>query len=237
MAGDSATSTNTWVRTFFIAALLVPVLASVLSIQRDVVGGVQADCTSITRELERVDAAGSIGEQAVLILGNHRVRRWREPPTTVGDKAILMRGSPALTPRLIADCFQRSVAYYRPALAVIFLEPEDVYDHSERTHAALNTIADRRRYYDVAPRLAIVPPIPTPADASQREVLQQFNSALNEWAAGHTGIMVMHLDGPLLNENGQPEAPLFWPDGQTLSDQGYQRFGEALEGALRRHLL
>lgn len=220
----------------FILALVIPVVLTVVAIERDALSVAQASCETLSEELETLDASMSITTDPVLLLGNQRIRRWHSPPEYIQDRPVLTRASSQLSPNLIAECFTRVIGYYRPQITLLFLEPADVYEHADTTLANLVEINRKRDYFDVSPNLAVILPLPTPRHSQKRQALIEFRTKANQWASKHPNTVV--IDGASMFEasTGQPDARLFWPDGQTLTSEGYTLLDSLVTASIEPYL-
>lgn len=213
--------------------LLLPAVIGAYRVYTKHLNAWYADCPEITEQLEQADGLAPIPDAGLLLIGSELLWDWRQPPPKINARDTIVRASQRLHPPGIAECFQRTVAYYRPHATVIFLETEDAYEHPEESLAALELIDQRRDYLGVTPHLAIMLPLRTPANYHMQEAREAFQQSLQAWAGQRAGIYLLDLDNALARTDGTPDPHLFWPDGRTPTKAGYQLIDTALRRAVQ----
>ncbi len=217
-----------------VVALLIPMVVLVArlgyhwSLARQV-----ADCEAITRSLEQVDGVQRVASGGILMLGRNHLARWRDVPDVILGTDVVVRASPLYRTEAIADCFQRAVAWYQPNITVLLLEMSDASRAPDDVFMALDKLQRAREHYGVSPHLVIIPPLDGPAFEAQLEQLQDFTVKLARWARAQTGVYVMPIGTRLYDATGAVDPSLYWPDGETLFADGYDRLEQGLREELR----
>lgn len=190
------------------------------------------ECPALTREFEALDNQQPLQQRGVLVIGGQHLAGWNDPPTTIGGQPLFVRASSGLTPALAAECFPRLIGFYQPATLVIFLPTAAASDNVTSLVKTLVDIRELANYYNVAPRIAVVPPLQTPRDGQAYAHFGRFRGELTSLTKTIPGISIWTLADALMSAPGRVNASLFWPDGRTLYPDGYQRLASRLEQLL-----
>ena len=214
--------------------IAIPVLVTLVKIFVDTqITPFSLQCHSLVRQFEELDAQQSLQPRGVLVLGGEHLTAWDQPPSKIGDQPLLVRAKPGLTPALAAECFERLVGFYQPATLVLFLPTAAINQNVSTLIKVLTDIRELANYYNVAPQIAIVPPIQTPRDGQAYASFTRFIGELTSRTKTTPGIAIWPLSDALMSTRGQVDATLFWPDGKTLYPDGYERLASRLEQQAR----
>lgn len=185
-------------------------------------------CHELSIPLDRADQHRALPRRPVLLVGGTRLERWQQPPEHLGNKAVLTNPVHGLRPELVANCFPRMVAHYQPETTIILLETEDAIDSPDSTLRALEDLLRQREYFSVSPRLILIAPLLTPRNAHSHAALDDFNRRLEAWSQTTPGVASFDISARFRRDNDAPNPHLFWPDGRTLSREGYRRLADTL---------
>ena len=207
-------------------------ITTAVSILYDDRGQGVENCEQLTGLLEQQDLSSPVPDQGVLLIGDETLRRWRYQPKELAGANVLIRHVSGLSLERIADCFQRAVAFYRPAVTVWLPSEEELALGSDALTRHLQQIFERRSYYSVSPFLAIVLPPNTPAIPNQQQRLAATIDQLRSSMEQQTGTAVIDVSPHLAASSGLPDPTLFWPDGKTLNERGLQQMFKGLSDQL-----
>lgn len=208
-----------------VPVLLLPLVATGLSMSVDLNKPLDNSCESVRTHLEQTDAFRVSKDATVLIIGGETFSKWkfRSAQGKITPDKLRVKASPLMSPNTVARCFERVVAHYQPITTVLFLDPEDGLEGAEATLNALDEIVDKRTYWSVSPGLVVVPPTITPSLKGKTDKLTAFELKLEAWAADKVGVQSLST-GPLFSDaSGAVDPRLFWPDGKTLGVEGCDR--------------
>ena len=108
-------------------------------------------------------------------------------------------------------------------LGVPVIDADEVLTDAQAALAAIKDIDEQRRYWAVSPNLILATPLVAPALGQQGDRLAGFNDEVKRWAARVEGATVLDPNGLLSTQGGDVDPQLFWPDGMTLTREGYQQ--------------
>lgn len=209
-----------WLLWPVLAAPLLVFLVSTLPIWSPI----DTSCRAVTELLERLDIESAGSDPNLLVIGGTRLKAWNRrsgPEVPRGEYRLL--AAPELTVATVAGCFQRSVAHYRPATTLLLVEDTEVLADPQALLRNLDELEQQRTYWSVSPHLVIATPAALPAVQDDAPDLQRFRQELSERAVPGSGTRILNLDQLFTGEDGKIDPELFWPDGQTLTREGYQR--------------
>jgi hypothetical protein len=210
--------------------IAIPIMVTVLKIAIDTyVTPYSQECHTLVRHFEALDSRQSVRQGGALFVGGEQLAAWRNPPENLGEQPLLIRAHTGLTPVLAAECFERLIGFYQPATLVLWLPTDAISQPIGGLVKVIQDIRELANYYNVAPQVAIVPPIQTPRDGRAYATFGRFRSELISRTKTIPGITVWPLSDALMLRSGHVEATLFWPDGKTLYPSGYQRLITRLE--------
>ncbi|MEY2908596.1 MAG: hypothetical protein RLZZ602_1119 [Pseudomonadota bacterium] len=232
MTEFSATPSQNAVVIAFTIILSVPVIATAVSILYDDHGQGVENCEQLTALLEQQDLSSSVPNQGVLLIGDERLRRWRYQPKELAGADVLTRHVSGLNLERIADCFQRAVAFYRPAITVWLPSEQELAIGNDALTRHIQQIFERRTYYSVSPFLAIAMPPNTPAIPNQQQRLAATIDLLRSSLEQQAGTALIDVSADLAASSGLPDPTLFWPDGKTLNERGLEQMFEGLSAQL-----
>lgn len=205
--------------------LLLPLVATGLSMSVDLTEPLDDSCESVRTFLEQTDAVRISKDATVLIIGGETFSKWkfRSARDKMTPDKLRVKASPLMSPLTVSRCFERVVAHYQPITTVLFLDPDDGLGGAQATLNALDEIVEKRTYWSVSPGLVVIPPTITPALKGKADRLEEFASRLEGWASDKVGVESLNT-GPLLSDaSGAVDPRLFWPDGRTLNVEGCDR--------------
>lgn len=212
------------------AVIAIPIIVTVLKIFIDTqITPNSQECRTLVLQFETVDSQQSIRQHGTLFVGGEQLVAWSNPPESLGEQPLLIRAHVGLTPELAAECFERLIGFYQPATLVLWLPTDSINKPIGRLVAVLQDIRELANYYNVAPQIAVVPPIQTPRDGQAYATFGRFRSELTSRAKTIPGMTIWPLSDVLMPRPGQLDAALFWPDGKTLYPTGYRRLATRLE--------
>lgn len=202
--------------------LLLPLVATALSISLDSTRSLDTSCDAVRGFLEKTDQVRVSKDATVLILGGEEFAKWKFRSTRgkIAPEQLRVKTAPIISPHTAARCFERTIAHYQPVTTVLFLDPEDGLSGAEATLNALDEIVDKRNYWSVSPGLVVVPPTVTPSLRGDAAQLGEFLSRLQGWAADKPGIEILDTGTLFSDHSGRIDPRLFWPDGSTLDSEG-----------------
>ena len=83
---------------------------------------------------------------------------------------------------------------------------------------------EQRSVYGLRFELAVIAPITSPiVSASDRGNLASLKNELRNWSARTLGTRYLSIDGLGRVDNGELRPDYFWPNGNTLTDEGYAK--------------
>ena len=237
MVEQPGSLSNRAVAILLAAVTAIPVLVALVSIRYDQTVTDANSCDELTLLLEQQDVEHGMTKNAILLLGDASVRRWRHRPQKMGQTELMMRTARGLDASLVAGCFERAVAYYQPAITVFLTHKNELMASSKGLQDAIDQILERRDYYSVSPFLVFALPPNSPATPNYDPMLKSSVSLLQAVAENQSGVAVIDLSDSLNNTNGIPDARLFWPDGETPNNEGIRRLMQVLSNQISLQLL
>ena len=226
---DTAASDSRWYLAIALL-LIVPLVTLAISlIDKTGEDELAYGCDTLIKHYEAIDAQASLQANAILVLGDSRVTRWRDIPERIAGLPVLARGMPGLTIARVADCFERAVAYYQPQMVLLWLSDTVLDGPVSHVTNNLATLRERANYYSVSHTLIIAPPLETPAMGPDTVKVKRFSAALSGWAGIAPGVSIIDISAPLRGDDGRPNPDFFWPDGRTLFEHGYHAINRWLE--------
>ena len=214
-------------------AVAVPVAVMALRLTVLNPSNTNVSCFEAERSFESIDFASAVPERPALLLGNRRVANWQATPEAMRGHEVVVRTVPGLAIENLDGCFPRLVGHYQPELVVVMI---DTMNDEREVRSALNAIEGivaQRELYGLFFDLWITPPIETPRSTSGLStVAQGFHDSLAQWAASQANVFIVDPSSQLSNEEGLPDATLFWPNGDTLNSAGYKKLKTALQDAI-----
>ena len=214
-------------------AVAVPVAVMALRLTVLNPSNTNVSCFEAERSFESIDFASAVPERPALLLGNRRVANWQATPEAMRGHEVVVRTVPGLAIENLDGCFPRLVGHYQPELVVVMI---DTMNDEREVRSALNAIEGivaQRELYGLFFDLWITPPIETPRSTSGlSSVAQGFHDSLAQWAASQANVFIVDPSSQLSNEEGLPDATLFWPNGDTLNSAGYKKLQTALQDAI-----
>ena len=189
-----------------------------------------SSCAQLELTFESEDFKEALPDDPVLIIGNQRVRYWSTHLTSQKVASVVRRSSPGLNPDRINQCFARLVGFYQPSLVIIPIDTAFAVNADEsQLLDALQGIIDQRSEYSLDFELWFIAPITSPryasTDEAKLEALRKYGA---EWASAKANVFWLDLQNNFATDSGRADSKLFWPDGDTLNDAGYQRLTDAL---------
>ena len=214
-------------------AVTVPVAVMALRLTALNPSNANVSCFEAERSFERIDFASAVPERPALLLGNRRVANWQSTPEAIRGHEVVVRTVPGLAIENLDGCFPRLIGHYQPELVVVMIDT--INDEREIRSAldAIEGIVAQRELYGLFFDLWITPPIETPlSDSGLSAVASGFSDSLAQWAASRANVFIVDPSSQLSNEEGLPDATLFWPNGDTLNSAGYKKLKTAFQDAI-----
>jgi len=190
-------------------------------------------CFEAEGSFESIDFSSAVPERPALLLGNRRVANWQSTPEALRGHKLVVRTLPGLAIENLDGCFPRLIGHYQPELVVVMVDR--INDDRELRSAldAIEGIIAQRELYGLFFDLWITPPIETPLSTSGlSSEASDFTDSLAQWAASQANVFIIDPSSHLSNEEGLPDATLFWPNGDTLNSAGYKKLQTALQDAI-----
>ena len=214
-------------------AVAVPVAVMALRLTVLNPSNTNVSCFEAERSFESIDFASAVPERPALLLGNRRVANWQSTPESMRGHEVVVRTVPGLAIENLDGCFPRLIGHYQPELVVVMI---DTINDDREVRSALNAIEGivaQRELYGLFFDLWITPPIETPlSNSGLSAVASGFSESLAQWAASQANVFIIDPSSQLSNEEGLPDATLFWPNGDTLNSAGYKKLQTALQDAI-----
>ena len=182
-------------------------------------------CVDAQTAFETQDFSASLPANPALIIGNQRVRYWINLPSQLGTLPVLKRTVGGLQPHHLNECFPRLIGHYQPDTVFLVLDTEHLLmTPSEDLIDSLQRIMDQRSVYGLRFELAIIAPITSPAvSASDQGGFSSRKNDLRDWSARTLGTRYLSIDGLFTGNDGEVSPDYFWPNGNTLTEKGYEK--------------
>ena len=189
-----------------------------------------SSCAQLELTFESEDFKEALPDDPLLIIGNQRVLYWSTHLTSQKVASVVRRSSPGLNPDRINQCFARLVGFYQPSLVIIPVDTAFAVNADEsKLLDALQGIIDQRSEYSLDFELWFIAPITSPRYALTDEAkLEALRKSGAEWASAKANVFWLDLQNNFATDSERADSKLFWPDGDTLNDAGYQRLTDAL---------
>ena len=189
-----------------------------------------SSCAQLELTFESEDFKEALPDDPVLIIGNQRVRYWNARVTSQKVASVVQRSSTGLNPDRINQCFTRVVGFYQPSLVIIPVDTAFAVSADEsKLLEALQGIIDQRSEYSLDFELWVIAPITSPryalTDGAKLGALRMHGA---EWASNKVNVLWLDLQNNFSTQSEGADSKLFWPDGNTLNEAGYQRLTDAL---------
>ena len=187
-------------------------------------------CVAAQNVFEMQDFSSSLPSDVILLTGNQRIKHWSSSPKNFGDSQVLKRTVEGLTPELLNTCFPRLIGHYQPSRVLLFLDTLHASRVDSRALlASLEGIMEQRSVYGLRFDLWVIAPIISPRlSATDRENLRHLISEVGKWSEQMLGTYWVSLDNVLENRAESTNPHYFWPDGNTLTQEGYQLITQRL---------
>ena len=188
-------------------------------------------CVDAQTAFETQDFSASLPANPALIIGNQRVRYWINLPSQLGTLPVLKRTVGGLQPHHLNECFPRLIGHYQPDTVFLVLDTEHLLmTPSEDLIDSLQRIMDQRSVYGLRFELAIIAPITSPAvSASDQGGFSSRKNDLRDWSARTLGTRYLSIDGLFTGNDGEVSPAYFWPNGNTLTEKGYEKLTNWLD--------
>ena len=183
------------------------------------------DCFDAQTSFETQDFSASLPSEPALIIGNQRVKYWIDVPTHIGNAPALKRTIGGLQPHHLDECFPRLIGHYQPGTVFLVLDTEDLLrTPSDDLLDSLQGIMNQRSVYGLRFELAVIAPITSPkVSSSDSGALARLKAELRDWSFRTLGTRYLTIDGLFTDNEGSVSPDYFWPDGNTLTDEGYAK--------------
>ena len=187
-------------------------------------------CVAAQTVFEMQDFSSSLPSDVTLLTGNQRIKHWSSSPKKIGGSQVLKRTVEGLTPELLNTCFPRLIGHYQPSRVLLFLDTlQASKSDSDALLASLEGIMEQRSVYGLRFDLWVIAPITSPRlSSTERESLERLISEISEWSEQVLGTHWVSLDKVLEDQAEETNPHYFWPDGNTLTQEGYQLISQRL---------
>ncbi len=187
-------------------------------------------CVAAQTVFEMQDFSSSLPSDVTLLTGNQRIKHWSSSPKKIGGSQVLKRTVEGLTPELLNTCFPRLIGHYQPSRVLLFLDTlQASKSDSDALLASLEGIMEQRSVYGLRFDLWVIAPITSPRlSSTERESLERLISEISEWSEQVLGTHWVSLDKVLEDQAEDTNPHYFWPDGNTLTQEGYQLISQRL---------
>ena len=187
-------------------------------------------CVAAQTVFEMQDFSSSLPSDVTLLTGNQRIKHWSSSPKKLGGSQVLKRTVDGLTPELLNTCFPRLIGHYQSSRVLLFLDTLHASKvDSGALLASLEGIMEQRSVYGLRFDLWVIAPITSPRlSSTERESLERLISEISEWSEQVLGTHWVSLDKVLEDQAEDTNPHYFWPDGNTLTQEGYQLISQRL---------
>lgn len=185
----------------------------------------EISCLDAQTAFETQDFSASLPADPALIIGNQRVKYWLDSPTQLGTTPVLKRTIGGLQPRHLNECFPRLIGHYQPESVFLILDTEHLLmTPPEDLLVSLQGIMEQRSVYGLRFELTVIGPITSPiVSAVDRGKFANIKNELRDWSARTLGTRYLAADGLFTSDNGEVSPGYFWPNGNTLTKEGYAK--------------
>mgnify|MGYP006289592615 FL=1 len=185
-----------------------------------------------------VDMRTTLPAHPVLIVGGQRVRLWDELPPRFAPGVTLRRALGDATLEDLTFYYDRLVAYYQPAVLVVFPGYADLHLRDDKTPAefrrAVEALLDRDRDYAHGRRRVLLTPLLTPLHPGDASRIAAMSTLARGLAAERDDLQVIDANPALQRADGSPDPAYFRIDGVNLNAAGYAIITDLLESCLDR---
>jgi lysophospholipase L1-like esterase len=182
------------------------------------------------------DMRATLPDHPVLIIGGQRVQHWKDVPQRFAAGATLRRALGDATLEDLTYHYARLVAFYQPAVLVVFPGYADLHLRDDKTPeeflAAVEALLDRDRDYAPGRRRILLTPLLMPLHPGDASRIAAMSALLRRLAASRDDLLVIDANPALRRADGTPDPAYFRIDGINLNSRGY-----AVISALLRALL
>lgn len=187
-------------------------------------------CADAQTAFETQDFAVALPQMPALLVGNQRVKHWVNTPTQIGKTPILKRTVPGLEPRQLDECFPRLIGHYQPEIVFLFLDTEGLLrTPTDSLLDSLKGIMRQRTLYTLRFDLTLIAPIISPKlSPADRSRIAKLQSDLEVWSTLTLGTSYLAVDDLVAGTDGEVSPHYFWPDGNTLTSEGYEKLTDRL---------
>ena len=150
------------------------------------------------------------------------MKYWAEIPDQLDTTPAHKRIIGGLQPHHLDECFPRLIGHYQPDTVFLLLDTEHlIATPSEDLLDSLQGIMEQRSVYGLRFELAVIAPITSPiVSALDRGKFANLRNELRDWSARTLGTRYLSIDGLYAGDNGEVSPDYFWPNGNTLTDEG-----------------
>lgn len=205
--------------------ILAPLLVVAVRLTALDPNGQAISCLDAQNAFEKQDFLASLPAKPALIVGNQRVKYWSETPKQLGTEPVLKRTIGGLQPHHLNKCFPRLIGHYQPGTVFLLLDTEHSFaSQSEDLIDSLQGIMEQRSLYGLRFELAIIAPITSPkVPTADQGKLARLKSDLRDWSAQTLGTRYLSVDDLFTDDNEEVSPHYFWPNGNTLTYEGYEK--------------
>jgi len=174
----------------------------------------------------------------VLVVGGQRVRFWDDLPQRFAAGVTLRRPLGDATLEDLTFYYDRLVAFYQPAVLVLFPGHADLHLRDDKTpeafRGAVEIFLDKDRDYAPTRQRILLTPLLTPLHPGDATRIAAMSTLAQGLAAERDDLLVINANAALQRADGSPDPAYFRIDGVNLNSAGYAIITALLQSALDR---
>jgi lysophospholipase L1-like esterase len=184
------------------------------------------------------DMRTTLPAHPVLIVGGQRVRFWDDLPQRFAPGVTLRRALGDATVEDLTFYYDRLVAFYRPAVLVLFPGHADLHLRDNKTpeafRSAVEGFLDKDRDYAPGRQRILLTPLLTPLHPGDKVRIAAMSRLAQGLAAQRDDLLVIDANPALQRADGSPDPAYFRIDGVNLNTAGYAIITALLRSVLDR---
>jgi len=219
--------------------LALPLIHLAILVSTETLATLNASPEVWTAEVEayaRTDRGVSLPENPIVVVGGRRVKLWSALEELLAPAPVLMRGLGDATVDDLIYHYPRLVGFYRPS-AVVYLPSHSEF-HIRDNKQAEDLVAGIKQLAELGESLQrrgtflIFTPVKTPLFPSDDSKIDAVSTALTQWAAAQSQVVILNSDDVLTTPDGKADPKFFRNDGINLNEAGYMRLSLLLRDQL-----
>lgn len=223
------------VRLVCLVLLLLPVAHLTYLVTSSTMASLDQSPDTWEREIEAyaaADAGAILPASPIVVVGGQGVRLWEDLEETLAPRPVLMRGLGDAIIEDISFNYSRLVGHYQPEILVLLPSHSEFFIRDNKSAAqlteAIQTLAKVDAYLGITDHFYIFTPLKTPRRPQDHGTIEHTTQLLNAWAGDNPNITLLDANVLLDNEQFEPRAKFFRPDGVNLNEHGYVRLSMLL---------